>query len=150
MKTFQFAGAKELIKNVNDLKEAWSADRLEEASHEGAEVLRSDASSRAPRSDSPGRQGHLADNILKQTLTGEKKKDSVQVGVGPSKNHWYGIFAEIGTPTINSPYLRPALDHNTQEIINTIGGILKQDMVQVSRQVKDFGALSVRGHKRKV
>ena len=146
MKSFQIVGAKELVKNINALKDAWSAARLEEASHEGAELVRSDASSKAPR-----RTGDLANSIVKQTLTGEKKADSVQVGIGPTKNVWYGIFPEIGTRfKAATPYLRPALDEQTEQIINAISAVLKQDLVQVSKQVKDFGALTTKGHQRKV
>ena len=146
MMTYSLAGAEQLIKNLQGLKKSMTADRLEEAAHAGAEIVRDAAAGNAPRDS-----GGLADSIVAATLSGEKKPDGVEVGVGPDKKHFYGIFTEIGTRYhAATPWLRPALDENKEQVMHTIAGSLKEVMFQATTKVTDVSQTTPRGGQRKV
>ncbi|MBA7579671.1 hypothetical protein ES695_05175 [Candidatus Atribacteria bacterium 1244-E10-H5-B2] len=102
-------GGKELAENIRRL-----GIKIEEAItpglDKGGEIVRVDASSRAPR-----RRGKLAADIVKS------KVEKNEIKVGPGKDVWYGKFPELGTSRMSArPYLRPALDENKDEINEAI------------------------------
>lgn len=80
-----------------------------------AMVIREAAAAKAPR-----RYGTLSDEMM----IGEPKIDGwkVTVGVGPSKNAFYGRFQEFGTGHhAAQPFLRPAVDENSDRAISAAG-----------------------------
>ncbi|MGE3487912.1 MAG: HK97-gp10 family putative phage morphogenesis protein [Nitrospira sp.] len=80
-----------------------------------AMVIREAAAAKAPR-----RYGTLSDEMM----IGEPKIDGwkVTVGVGPSKNAFYGRFQEFGTGHhAAQPFLRPAVDENGDRAISAAG-----------------------------
>ena len=102
-------GGEELAKNIRRL-----GIKMEEAIkpglEKGAEIVRVDASDRAPR-----RRGKLAADIVKS------KVEKNEIKVGPGKDVWYGKFPELGTSRMSArPYLRPALDENKDKINEAI------------------------------
>jgi HK97 gp10 family phage protein len=131
----KFEGHKKLQENMNRLIDVVHKD-LEPAVLEAAEIVRAEAARRAPRSDDPSSDGHMADNIIARVRdTGIIRKGGVDVGIGPSKKHWYGLFAEIGTRFFAAtPWLRPALDENEKKVTQTIGQRIRQRFVQVIRK----------------
>ena len=76
----------------------------------GAEVVRKDASRRAPR-----RTGTLARRIIAKITS--KSSQNATAFIGPDKEVFYGRFVELGTSkTRAQPFLRPAFDENYKEI----------------------------------
>lgn len=102
-------GGKELAENLSRIG-IKTEEALEPGLDKGGEIVRVDASGRAPR-----RKGKLAADIAKSKV--EKNK----IKIGPGKDVWYGKFPELGTSRMSArPYLRPALDENKDEINEAI------------------------------
>lgn len=115
------------------LKEADAVVRrsaLEGAVVPQAERVAEAARARAPRSEAPGRHGHMADSIA--ATVREADDQHIDVFVGPSLRHFYARFAEFGTApheigdgihpgTTARPFLRPALDMLSESIVQGIG-----------------------------
>ncbi len=79
---------------------------IEKALEESAEIIREEASNKAPR-----RTGRL-----KKGITVSKVKDS-SIDIGPAKKDFYGRFLEFGTVKMSArPFLRPALDTKKKEV----------------------------------
>lgn len=84
-----------------------------------AGVIREAAAAKAPQ-----RYGKLSDEMM----VGEPKVNGwkVTVGVGPSKNAFYGRFQEFGTTHhAAQPFLRPAVDENGDQAIGAAASAAK-------------------------
>ena len=134
----EMTGEKELAKALEALGSA-VADKLEGIAHAGATPVKEAAKDKAPQLS-----GDLSDKMTQETL--EKSKTAVEVGVGPDKDTFWGLFIEFGVgahhvkhvvaqalqieqgfavsadiPAIPAqPFLRPALDENIDAAINAI------------------------------
>lgn len=103
------AGMDELLAQLDRLGENTSKT-LKEAVMKGAEIVREDASRRAPR-----RTGKLSQSIIVESA--EVEPDYASVKIGPNKGAFYGTFVERGTSKMPAkPFLRPAWDANKREV----------------------------------
>lgn len=116
----EIAGQKELLKKLKELPENVSGKYLEDAALAGAEIIRQEASNKAP-----WRTGRLVSSIIKETE--EKSKSSVTVAIGPKKEVFYGFFVEYGTSKMRAqPFLRPALDGKKSDAEKAVIDALKR------------------------
>lgn len=118
-------GDEELIRKFRELDRAMAGDVLEEAVLEGAELIREDASQRAPR-----KTGNLARNIIKETM--QKDQGKATAGVGPNKDAFYGLFVEMGTSKMDAqPFLFPAYESKKKEVKLAIRDKLREAIDRV-------------------
>lgn len=113
-------GDKELEAALNRLDASVRGEHLAEAARKGAEIVREEASRRAPR-----RTGNLARNIVARAtlMTG----DRAEISVGPNKDAWYGALVEVGTKHARArPYLRPAIDESKEEVERAVRDELRR------------------------
>lgn len=121
--TVKILGQQELESALNQLG-ARAEAVLEEAVLAGAEVIRDEASNRAPR-----RTGRLAKNIVAEVV--EKSATGVAVKVGPSKEVFYGRFVEFGTSKMRSqPFLYPTLEAKKAEAQAAIREIIRRALIK--------------------
>lgn len=119
--TVDLSGEKELISELKKLEAATRAKYLQAAIMAGAEVVRKEASARAPK-----RTGRLAANIITE-IEGNTSADRASVKIGPSKEAFYGMFVELGTSKMSArPFLRPAIDAKKDEVEATVARELKK------------------------
>ncbi|BDG59639.1 HK97-gp10 family putative phage morphogenesis protein [Caldinitratiruptor microaerophilus] len=129
----EIKGARELIRAFDRLSDELKGQVLAEAAKAGAEVIRAEASRRAPR-----KTGDLARSIVAEVL--EQAPGKVTVGVGPDKDRFYGRFVEFGHALVRGarkaekkvvghvpphPFLRPALDEGAERAKQAIADELK-------------------------
>lgn len=89
----------------------------------GAEIVREEASRRAPR-----RTGNLAANIVISEPKGEKPGE-LAVVIGPNKNAFYGLFLELGTSKMAArPFLVPALKATKKQVQETVAAALRRGL----------------------
>jgi len=111
-------GMEELFNQLDSLGED-ASKALKEAVMKGAEIVREDASRRAPR-----RTGKLSQSIIIESA--EVEPDYVSVKIGPNKEAFYGRFVEMGTSKMPAkPFLRPAWDANKENVKKIISDELK-------------------------
>lgn len=90
---------------------------------EGAEIVRQEASRRAPR-----RTGNLAANIVVGEPKGEKPGE-LAVVIGPNKDAFYGLFLELGTSKMAArPFLVPALKATKKQVQETVAAALRRGL----------------------
>lgn len=121
-------GGDRVVRQLRRMQSDIRSKVIEKATRKGAEIVRKDASNRAPR-----RTGNLADNIVirKQKNT---DVDEINFGIGPNSQAWYGMFPELGT--INhpaKPYLRPALDGNQRDVERTVAIEVRNALGRLAR-----------------
>jgi len=95
------------------------------AIYAGAEIVRDNASRRAPRSSEA--KEHLADNIV----ISEPKQDEngKYVEVGPKAPFFYGKFLEYGTSKMSPrPFMGPAKAESKKQVLETIRQTLKEGL----------------------
>ena len=120
----EIIGANELITKFNKLADETLLTALHKAADKAADVVLSDAKSKAPRLT-----GAMAEGLTK--LENNKGKKGVLVRVGSSaeanaagqvrtsdeRTVYYGILVEFGRPGVPAqPFMRPALDENQNKI----------------------------------
>lgn len=111
-------GMEQILARITNLGRR--ADLLEnQALNAGANIVKKNASQRAPRSTKAG--GHLADNIV---ITKAKQGEGIKyVEVGPSAPFFYGKFLEYGTSNmVARPFLGPAKAESQKQVLE----IMKQ------------------------
>ena len=116
-------GEKELNRRIQQLTSKLGKEALVDAVLAGAEIIRADASFRAPR-----KTGFLSEHIDKRVS--ERKTGRVMVDIGPTKKAWYGLFPELGT--VHYParaYLRPAIDENQDQVVAAVKDRLNQELI---------------------
>lgn len=127
-------GGADIIAALTNLKADLGEAALQEAALAGAEIVRVDATLRAPRSVGPGTYpggGHAADHIIVKL---SDKPGEAAALVGPDKDGWYLRFAETGTSKKPAdPWLRPALDENKEAVESAMAAVLK---ARIGRGVK--------------
>jgi len=112
-------------RRIQQLTSKMGKAALVEAVKAGAEIIRVDASARAPK-----KTGFLSKHIDKRVS--ERKTGQVTVDVGPTKKAWYGLFPELGTKHFPaSPYLRPAIDENQDRVVAAVKSRLNQELIKV-------------------
>lgn len=123
--SYTITGAADLAKRLRELPKAVGAKVQTQALIAGAEPMRREASSRAPRGSGTG--PHLADDIVIGTVSARRlesqgRGDQTVVEVGPSKrphDHFYGYFQEFGTVHHRArPFMRPAFDLQARNSLN--------------------------------
>lgn len=93
-----------LLRRLQSLPDAAAGSALERAAHEGARPIQDAAARFAPR-----RTGRLSREIGRETV--EATRHVATVAVGPERDAFYGLFAELGTEHQDAePFLRPAFD----------------------------------------
>lgn len=108
-------GLKQALDSMKRIPVALQNPVLSAAVEKGAEVVRDDASQRAPR----GPTGELQDRMALVPMKGTAARAAVRVG--PSARAFYGEFLEKGTKHIAAkPFLRPALDSKRRQVINIV------------------------------
>jgi len=113
------SGMDELLAQLDRLGED-ASKALKEAVMKGAEVVREDASRRAPR-----RTGKLSQSIIIESA--EVDPDYISVKIGPNKEAFYGTFVEKGTSKMHAkPFLRPAWDANKENVKKIISDELRR------------------------
>lgn len=123
-----FSGHNELLKNMENLSEEVRNRAKKEAIMAAAEVVKEEASRRAPVDTRK-----LKDSIIIQTV--EDNELVTEAKVGPNKKAFYGMFVEYGTRRVKAqPFLRPAFDENQDKIHEVITEKLGQ---AIAKAVKD-------------
>lgn len=122
-------GGDKLARRLQMLAEETARKHMREAVLEGAEVIRVEASEKAPR-----KTGTLAEDIQKEIK--KQTKSRVEIHVGPGKKGWYGRLVEEGHAIVRDkkvvghvspqPFLRPAFDEKTDEAQNVIAAELRR------------------------
>lgn len=111
---------------ANLARVADSANALKAGVKAAGEIVRKDASARAPV-----RTGKLSRNII---LVEEDNKENPAVKIGPAKKVFYGKFIERGTSKMAArPFLRPALDENKDAIRQEIAKAMKEAISKAIR-----------------
>lgn len=124
--TFKIQGTEELIAKLEALPLAVSGKLLEKCVMEGAEIIRSLASGRAPYVT-----GNLSRNIEAQQA--EQTGNRFVAAIGPNKKAWYGLFVERGTSKRPpKPYLRPAYDESKNTVKKLIGESILEEIEKVA------------------
>lgn len=126
-------GERHLVSQLQKLETAAAKKARVGALTHGAVVVRADAAALAPRAErlSHPAVGHLADHIIIKTTV--NKKNETVVSVGPDSDHWYGVFAERGTPHHEAqPWLRPALDENEDIVQERIISYLRAEIKRLT------------------
>ncbi len=121
----EITGGEALRASLDSLDAATSGALLLAAVMRGAEITRVVAEELAPRVQpenvrSTTKPGLLAASIEKEALV--SAPHLAEVGVGPTKDAFYGRFQELGTRNMSSqPFLRPAFDETAQSVVDQIG-----------------------------
>ena len=114
-------GMDEILDRLKELGQR-AAPAENKAIYAGAEIVRDNASRRAPRSSEA--KEHLADNIV----ISEPKQDEngKYVEVGPKAPFFYGKFLEYGTSKMTArPFMGPAQAESKKQALETIRQTLK-------------------------
>lgn len=131
-------GGDKLARRLQMLAEETARKHMREAVLEGAEVIRVEASEKAPR-----KTGTLAEDIQKEIK--KQTKSRVEIHVGPGKKGWYGRLVEEGHAIVvggrrkakkkpgrvvghapPQPFLRPAFDEKAGEAQDVIAAELRR------------------------
>lgn len=125
-------GYRELLQGLRAMKASAAGSNLLKSVMPGALIVRDSARAKAVRSANPKKVGHLADKIMVKTA--KRKRTRVDVLVGPSSDHFYGLFLEYGTVKMAArPFLRPALDENSGQVQGVIGSELRSRILEAIR-----------------
>lgn len=120
-------GGEELLKRLQGLPDAAAGKAMDAALMAGAEIVRADASRRAPR-----RTGKLSESIVAELKTGKSGRKSAVIG--PNEEAFYGSFVELGRKNqAAQPYLRPALDENKDTVQRAIADELRSAIEKAVR-----------------
>lgn len=85
----------------------------------------------------PRRSGFLADHIKVSTQIGEGDDDStgsIAVIVAPTKQAYYGLFAEFGTKhEAARPFVQPAYEEHKEEVLQVFSNELLQALQALAK-----------------
>jgi HK97 gp10 family phage protein len=138
-------GAEQIARRLQILGKEAAREHLEASARSGAEVIRRAASDNAR--SGPYATGDLADHVVAEVT--KARAGRVEVSVGPDRDHWYGRLVELGHALVRvvarvrkggrvrritenlgnvppHPWLRPALDENTDEAQRVVGEELRR------------------------
>lgn len=122
-------GGEELAQRLNALPPALTRKVVIGALLAGAEPIRVRAERYFTRR---GTAPHLAHNIVARAVTRvgstaggrwrATDEDEYAVAIGPTKDHFYGLFHEYGTVRHGAtPFMRPAFDSGAPEALGIVG-----------------------------
>lgn len=97
---------------------------LRRAGRKAAELIRDEASRRAPRDT-----GALSDNMTIKT----KKEDDehIAISIGPAKEQFYGRFVDLGTKKMRAqPFLQVAIETKGDEAATVFAAELDKDILK--------------------
>lgn len=140
----------DLTKRLDALPHALSFKVQQDALVAGAEPIRAEAASLAPRDDGPG--PHMADNIIIDRLTAGEVERGVDfkghetvVEIGPTIKHFYGYFSEYGTSRQGArPWFRPAFDTKQGAAWNIISARLWEGIRKFAGSPSSVGTVGNR------
>jgi len=122
-------GGDKLARKLQMLAEEVAREHMRECALAGAEVIRAEAATLAPR-----KTGTLAGDIQKEVK--KQTKSRVDVHIGPGKEGWYGRLVEDGHAIVVAgkkvgdvpphPFMRPAFDAKTGEAYDAFAAELKR------------------------
>ena len=122
-------GGDKLARKLQMLAEEVAKEHMRECALAGAEVIRAEAATLAPR-----KTGTLAGDIQKEVK--KQTKSRVDVHIGPGKEGWYGRLVEDGHAIVVAgkkvgdvpphPFMRPAFDAKTGEAYDAFEAELKR------------------------
>jgi len=122
-------GGDKLARKLQMLAEEVAREHMRECALAGAEVIRAEIETTAPR-----KTGTLAGDIQKEVK--KQTKSRVDVHIGPGKKGWYGRLVEDGHAIVVAgkkvgdvpphPFMRPAFDAKTDEAYDAFAAELKR------------------------
>lgn len=122
-------GGDKLARKLQMMAEEVARTHMRECALAGAEVIRAEAATLAPR-----KTGTLAGDIQKEVK--KQTKSRVDVHIGPGKEGWYGRLVEDGHAIVVAgkkvgdvpphPFMRPAFDAKTGEAYDAFEAELKR------------------------
>ena len=122
MARVDFEGLDEINRALTQMAERAAAEVIGKALMAGAEILKVEVETRAPRLT-----GFLAGNILAKLK--KKNRYNVEADVGPSKKAFYGKFLEFGTTRMSAqPFIFPSFQAKKEEIQATIADVLRREL----------------------
>lgn len=122
MVNFEVFGLKEMQQHLEAMGDKASGELLEKAALAGADIVKKEAGTRAPR-----RRGLLAGHIVLQP--GDKGKMSASALVGPDKKRFYGRFVELGTSKMAAePFLFPAFESKKDEVQRKMAELIREGL----------------------
>jgi HK97 gp10 family phage protein len=111
------------------LAEEVAREHMRECALAGAEVIRAEAATLAPR-----KTGTLAENIEREVK--KQTKSRVDIHIGPGEEAWYGRLVEDGHAIVVAgkkvgdvpphPFMRPAFDAKTDEAYDAFEAELRR------------------------
>lgn len=133
-------GDKELMAEFNRMSKGLGKQALAHATLQGANVIKREASLRAPR----GRTGNLRRGIIAKVLKAKKQLASAGVSwtvSGGDKSPFYGLFIEKGTKQRNTgkvrrdAFLIPAYDAKRRQAAD----VIKKELWRIIMKLKKRG-----------
>ncbi|HPZ93280.1 MAG TPA: HK97 gp10 family phage protein [Bacillota bacterium] len=122
-------GGDKIARKLQMMAEEVARTHMRECALAGAEVIRAEAATLAPR-----KTGTLAGDIQKEVK--KQTKSRVDVHIGPGKEGWYGRLVEDGHAIVVAgkkvgdvpphPFMRPAFDAKTGEAYDAFEAELKR------------------------
>ena len=122
-------GGDKIARKLQMMAEEVARTHMRECALAGAEVIRAEAATLAPR-----KTGTLAGDIQKEVK--KQTKSRVDVHIGPGKKGWYGRFVEDGHAIVVAgkkvgdvpphPFMRPAFDAKTDEAYDAFEAELRR------------------------
>lgn len=122
-------GGDKIARKLQMMAEEVARTHMRECALAGAEVIRAEAATLAPR-----KTGTLAGDIQKEVK--KQTKSRVDVHIGPGKKGWYGRLVEDGHAIVVAgkkvgdvpphPFMRPAFDAKTDEAYDAFAAELKR------------------------
>ena len=123
-------GMKELREKFAELSDKGQRQVLRGAIAEGAKAVVKEAKRLVPVE-----RGDLQKGIKQTTRTsqGRTSAQRTEATIGFEQDEYYGQFVELGTSDMPAePFLRPALEGKSQEVINVIGAGFKKHIDRVA------------------
>ncbi|WP_061562431.1 HK97-gp10 family putative phage morphogenesis protein [Pseudomonas citronellolis] len=151
---FEITGLDEVIKKMNDLSVGIRNKAGKRALAKAAAVVRAAARENALGVNDPGTREEIAKNIAIQYMSRRNRLNGDQgyrVGIrggsrdmsaygefggkgkeNPGGDTWYWRFVEFGTErTAAKPFMRPALENNTQKATNAFAAELEKQIDKI-------------------
>jgi HK97 gp10 family phage protein len=126
---FKVEGGDKIARKLQMMAEEVARTHMRECALAGAEVIRAEAATLAPR-----KTGTLAGDIQKEVK--KQTKSRVDVHIGPGKEGWYGRLVEDGHAIVVAgkkvgdvpphPFMRPAFDAKTDEAYDAFEAELRR------------------------
>jgi len=134
----RISGFVELERALRQLPHELAGKVLAEGLTTAATPMERAAEQKAPRSDHPGRGGHMADTIDLRVASASDQE--IALALGPDDQHFYGRYVEFGTRfAAAQPFMRPAFDEEARKTIDRLGPLLWQAIERAARRLHQPG-----------